>query len=85
MNDASVYLGRQRGEGSPFEGTIFVHVFFALNQEQYMFFFFSNVRDSSAGDRNYKKGLKLILSMGDPSPPPSVYQGGDTDIIDMIM
>ena len=36
VNDISVYLGRQRGEGSPIEGTHFAHVFFVLNQEQYV-------------------------------------------------
>ena len=37
VNDISVYLGRQRGEGSPIEITHFTHTFFILNQEQYIF------------------------------------------------
>ena len=48
-----VYLGRQGGEGSPIERTHFVHTFFVLKQEWYVFHF-ANIRNSSAWGRNYK-------------------------------
>ena len=50
VNDVSVYLGRQRGEGSLMD---FAHAFFVLNQERYAFRF-ANIRNSSAWGRNYK-------------------------------
>ena len=37
MNDVSVYLGDEGGEGSVLERTHFTHAFFVLNQEQYIF------------------------------------------------
>ena len=39
INDVSVYQGRQRGGGVPRSRNTFVHTFFTLNQEQYVFWF----------------------------------------------
>ena len=70
MNDVSVYLGRQRGAGVP---NHFVHAFFVLNQEQYVFHF-ANVYRSSAWGRNYKMRPQARLFNGGPLLP-SVYLG----------
>ena len=49
MNDVSVYRG---GEGSLIERAHFMHMFFILNQERYIFCMYPN---TSARDRNHKK------------------------------
>ena len=68
VNDVSVYLGRQRGEGSLIERTHFAHTFFVLNQERYAFRF-TNIRNSSAWGRNYKiRALACSFDWG-PLPP----------------
>ena len=59
MNDISVYLSSQRGEGSQIERMDFAHTFFVLNKEQCVFCL-AIVQNSSAWDRNYKKDLKLV-------------------------
>ena len=57
------------GEGSPIERTHFVHPFFVLKQEQYVFRF-ANVQNSSAWGRNYKiRPQARFFLIGDPSPP----------------
>ena len=68
------------GEGEKGEGekplikrTHFVHVFFVLNQERYIFCF-ANVRNSNAWGRNYKIRPQVRLFDGGPFPH-SVYLG----------
>ena len=68
VNDVSVYLGRQRGEGSLIERTHFTQVFFVLKQERYAFRF-ANVRNSSAWGRNYKIRALARSFDGGPLPP----------------
>ena len=58
MNDVSVYLARQKGEGSSIERTHFVNAFFVLDQEQ-MSETIALVTETT------RKGLKLVLSIGD--------------------
>ena len=69
MNDVSVYLGRQLGEGSPIT-THFVHVFFV----SWYVFCFVNVRNSSTWGRNYKIRPQA-RSFDGGLLPPSVYLG----------
>ena len=47
MNDISVYLGTQRG-GRPIERTHFMHMFFVLNQEQYIFRLGQKLQDKTS-------------------------------------
>ena len=72
VNDISVYLGRQRGEG---------YVFFILNQER-CHFRLANVWNSSAWGKNYKKRLQAPSYDRGPLPPLSTKV--DTDIIHVI-
>ena len=70
MNDVSVYLGRQREEGSLIERMHFVDSFFVFNQERHAFRF-ANVRNSSAWAGNYK--LRPLARSFDGPLSPSVY------------
>ena len=81
VNDVSVYLGRQRGEGSPIERTHFMHIFFILNQE-WCHFRLANIWNSSAWGKNYKKRLQAPSFDRGPLPPLSTKV--DTDIIRVI-
>ena len=66
MDDVSVYLGRQGG--SPIERMHFMHAFFVLTQEWYVFHS-ANVRNSSAWDINYKKRPQTRSFDQGPLPP----------------
>ena len=59
----------------------FVHTFFVLNQERYVFHFV-NVRNSRAWGRNYKIRPQVHSFDGGPLPPLSTLV--DTDVIHVI-
>ena len=69
------------GEESLSKRTPFTHTFFVLNKECYIFHF-TNVRTRVLEQNLQRKGLKLVLSIGDPSRPLSTKV--DTDVIHMI-
>ena len=76
VNDVSVYLGRQRGEGSLIERTYFLHMSLVLNQERYVFRFV-NIWNSSTWGRNYKIKPQAysFTFFWSGTPPPSIYLG----------
>ena len=78
VNDISVYLGRQRGGGVPNQKNTFVHAFFVLKQEWYVFRF-ANIRKSRAWGRNYKIRPQARLFNGGPLP-----HSVDTDVTHVI-
>ena len=67
-NDVNVYLGRQNVGGVLIERMDFVHVFFVLKQERYVFRLV-NIQNSSTWGKNYKKASSSFFQWGTPSPP----------------
>ena len=59
----------------------FVHVFFVLKQERYVFRLV-NIQNSSTWGRNYKKASSSFFQWGIPSPP--LFTKVDTDVIHVI-
>ena len=69
VNDINVYLGTQRGKGSP---TPKKYAFFVLNNKRQGFPFVKDQKSSTWTDTK-RKGLKLTLLVGELSP--SVHLG----------
>ena len=59
----------------------FVHVFFVLKQERYVFRLV-NIQNSSTWGKNYKKASSSFFQWGIPSPP--LFTKVDTDVIHVI-
>ena len=75
VNDVSVYLGGQGDEeGCLIKRACFVYVLFVLNQEWYIFCL-QTFKTPALGKETTRKGLNIVLSIGTPPPPPSVYLG----------
>ena len=71
VNDVSVYLGRQRGEGSLVKRTHFAHAFFVLNQERYAFHLIhEHSKLQCLGQKLQDQGSTSFFRLG--TPPPSV-------------
>ena len=69
MNDVSAYLGRQRGrKGSLIERTHFMHTFFVLKQEWYVFLLCEGLKLQHLGQKLQDKASSSFFRWGTPTP-----------------